>query len=565
MIVTLKYVYFMMKADNHGEGGIMALMALGLDKVRDKSKYKIPLGILGLMGAAFFYGDGVITPAISVLSAVEGIEIISPSFKDLVIPLAIFILIVLFWFQYKGTAKIGVFFGPIMLIWFTIIAILGLLNIALNPTVLLAINPIYAFEFLMTHGIISFFALGAVVLCLTGAEALYADMGHFGKLPIRIVWISLVLPSLLLNYFGQGALLLAKPETLDNLFYLMAPSYLQTPLVIIATIATVIASQAVISGAFSMTKQAAQLGFLPRFRIIQTSAKEIGQIYVPIVNNLIMLSVIACILYFQSSNALGSAYGIAVTGTMLITDFLAILVCYKVWSWSFKKALTGASMFILIDLVFFTSNSLKIMDGGWVPLLISLFMIVIMVTWYKGRKYIVNVIESTYEHLDSFVDNKIPDNITRNKGTAVYLATNNNFVPTALRKTIYHFNSIHEKVVVLTIAQQFIPYVSDENRYTYENLDKGFTKLTINLGFMEDLDMKKIVAKNWPYEKRPDLYPISFFAYRQVVGINGNSGMSKIGKKLFRLIQRNAQQPMEYLNLPDDISVVVAITVEIWY
>ena len=371
MIVSVKYVYFIMHADNQGEGGIMALMALSLSKMQESTKSRIWMLVLGLLGASFFYGDGVITPAISVLSAVEGLELISPQFKSLVIPVSITILCVLFWSQRKGTVRIGLFFGPVMLIWFVVIGLLGLWHVVQQPVVFLAINPLYAIDFVAGHGVLSFFALGAVVLCLTGAEALYADMGHFGRKPIRIVWAGLVLPTLLLNYFGQGALLLNQPEALSNLFYLMAPTALQTPMVILATVATVIASQAVISGAFSMTRQAMQLGFLPRVRILQTSVEEIGQIYVPIVNALLAIMVVAVILVFQSSNALGSAYGIAVTGTMLITDFLAISVAIRVWHWQPWRALLGASAFILIDLIFFSANTLKFLEGGWLPIILS--------------------------------------------------------------------------------------------------------------------------------------------------------------------------------------------------
>lgn len=562
-VVTLKYVIFMMRADNQGEGGIMALMALGLDKVREQSKFKLPLLILGLLGASFFYGDGVITPAISVLSAVEGLEIISPSLKEYVIPVSIGILLVLFWAQSKGTGKIGIFFGPIMAIWFVLLGVLGVINIAQYPFVLEAINPFYAVEFLFTHEILSFFALGAVVLCLTGAEALYADMGHFGKKPIRIVWVGLVLPSIVLNYFGQGALLHAHPEVLDNLFYFMAPKSFQPILIAVATVATVIASQAVISGAFSMTKQAIQLGFLPRFKVVQTSSEEIGQIFVPVVNGLLVVLVIAAILYFKSSNALGSAYGIAVTGTMLITDFLAILVCFKVWNWSIQRAILGALPFIIIDSVFFTSNSLKFLDGGWAPIAISLCVVQIMTTWFRGKTYINNEIVRTYENLKGFIDNGIPNDMLRAKGTAVYLATNKEVVPTALKKTIYHFGCIHERVIILNIATKFTPFLSDSDRFTLEKYKKGFAFITVNYGFMESVNIPNFVNKNWPDTLRPDLYPISYFVYRQIIGVNGNSGLSLFRKKLFRLIQRNSQQPMEYFMLPDETTMVVAIKFDI--
>src|SRR5574343_770354 len=415
MVVTLKYVIFMMRADNHGEGGIMALMALAMGKLPEDSPKRRFLLSLGLLGASFFFGDGVLTPALSVLSAVEGLELISPDLKDMVIPVALGILLALFWTQRRGTGIIGLFFGPVMLIWFIAIGALGVLNILQHPGVLAALNPVYAIEFLATHGPLAFFALGAVVLCLTGAEALYADMGHFGPLPIRIVWMGLVLPALVLNYFGQGALLLTQPDALSNLFYMMAPAVLHPALIILATIATVIASQAVISGAFSMTHQAWQLGFLPHLNITHRSADAQGQIYVPIVNALLAIFVVAVILIFQSSSALGSAYGIAVTGTMLITDFLAIVAVMNIWRWQTWRAILGASIFILIDTVFFASNTLKLFEGGWLPLLLSLGMIIIMTTWNRGRITLIQRNKADVLPITTFIANEITDGTPRVK------------------------------------------------------------------------------------------------------------------------------------------------------
>lgn len=384
MVVTVKYVAIVMRANHGGEGGIIALMRILLERSTGKPLIRGLLIFSGLVGAAFFYGDGVITPAISVLSAVEGMEVVSPSLKPYVIPVALTILVGLFWGQRYGTGKIGVLFGPAMLIWFIVLALLGLLNIVENPHVLLAIRPIYAQEFVSNNGLLPFFALGAVVLCVTGAEALYADMGHFGPKPIKLAWVGFVLPALLLNYFGQGALLLKSPASLDNLFYLMAPESFHVAFVIFATFATVIASQAVISGAFSITKQAIELGFLPKMRVIQTSQHDAGQIYVPAINLMLLIMVVLAVLLFKSSTALAGAYGIAVTGTMLLTDFLGISVAIVVWRWHPIAAMAGGIFFILMDLAFFTSNSIKFMDGGWFPIGMSIVLVIIMATIF-GR------------------------------------------------------------------------------------------------------------------------------------------------------------------------------------
>ncbi|MGV0963781.1 MAG: KUP/HAK/KT family potassium transporter [Polynucleobacter sp.] len=378
MVVTVKYVSIVMRANHAGEGGIIALMRILLEKSHGRPIIKGLLIFSGLVGAAFFYGDGVITPAISVLSAVEGMEVISPSLKSYVIPVALSILVGLFWGQRFGTGKIGILFGPAMLIWFVLLGALGLLNIVENPHVLLAMRPIYAQEFVSNNGLLPFFALGAVVLCVTGAEALYADMGHFGPKPIKLAWIGFVLPALLLNYFGQGALLLKSPESLSNLFYLMAPSSFHVAFVIFATFATVIASQAVISGAFSITRQAIDLGFLPKMRVVQTSQHDAGQIYVPAINLMLLIMVVLAVLLFKSSTALAGAYGIAVTGTMLLTDFLGISVAIVVWRWHPIAAMMGGIFFILMDLAFFTSNSIKFFDGGWFPLGMSVILSVVM-------------------------------------------------------------------------------------------------------------------------------------------------------------------------------------------
>lgn len=388
MIVTIKYVLIVMNANHRGEGGVISLMRLVLSKTEKKPFAKALLMFAGILGASFFYGDGVITPAISVLSAVEGLELISPHLKDYVIPVALLVLFLLFWSQRFGTGKIGALFGPTMFIWFLLLAGLGLINIFENPDVLKALNPIYAADFVTENGLLPFFAMGAVVLCLTGAEALYADMGHFGPKPIKFTWVSLVMPCLILNYFGQGALLMKSPDVLESLFYMLAPTWLHTPLIVVATFATVIASQAVISGAFSITKQSIELGFLPKIRVIQTSEHDAGQIYVPAVNLLLAALVVAVILIFKNSSALAGAYGIAVTGTMLITDFLAIAVAITIWRWHPWWAIGAGLFFIIVDLVFFMSNSLKFADGGWFPLALSLILLIAMIFQFRKSQVI---------------------------------------------------------------------------------------------------------------------------------------------------------------------------------
>lgn len=563
MVVTLKYVFFIMRADNHGEGGIMALMALALSKSDAYPKLRVVLLILGLIGTSFFYGDGVITPAISVLSAVEGLELISPDLKEMVLPVALGILGLLFWSQRRGTGSIGLLFGPAMLIWFVTIGALGLWNLWQHPGILAALNPLYALEFLAEHGLLAFFALGAVVLCLTGAEALYADMGHFGPLPIRIVWVGLVLPSLVLNYFGQGALLLDHPEALSNLFYLMAPSSLQTPLIIVATIATVIASQAVISGAFSMTHQAVQLGFLPRVRILQTSAQEIGQIYVPFVNATLAIAVGAVILMFQSSNALGSAYGIAVTGTMLITDFLAIAVAIYIWKWHPLRAVLGASFFILIDTVFFSANTLKLFDGGWFPILLSAVMILIMTTWHRGILMLESVSQQMSTPLLDFIANQVGEKTMRTPGSAIYLVGDCHYAPIALLRTMQHFGVVHQNVVVLSVKYALTPYVDDANRVNIQLCDKGFLQVRVNSGFMETTDIPSVLREHWPTSLQIHAQPLSYIIKRIAIWPEGSMGMQLWRKKLFRIMYRNGVLPLEIYKLPEADALALTIRVTI--
>ena len=454
IVVTLKYVSFIMRANNKGEGGIIALMTLALQKGVPGTWQQKLLVTLGLFGAALFYGDGVITPAISVLSAVEGLEIITPAFKPYIVPITVIIVIGLFIFQRRGTASVGALFGPVMVLWFAILAALGAAAIIENPSVLAAINPLYAFNFLQGNSILGFFALGAVVLCITGAEALYADMGHFGARPIQYAWLGYVLPALLINYFGQGALLLADPSTVENPFYLLAPEWGRYPLVILATMATIIASQAVISGAFSITQQAMQLGYTPRLAIQHTSDREMGQIYLPAINWLLLISIILLVVEFGSSSKLAAAYGIAVTGTMLITNILAIAVAIRLWDWSPTRAVLGALPFICIDLGFFLANSVKIPDGGWFPLVFGLVVFILLTTWKRGRELLGERLAADAMQLRPFITSIAESGVERVPGTAVFMTPDPESVPHALLHSLKHYKALHEQVVILSVMDE---------------------------------------------------------------------------------------------------------------
>lgn len=559
LVVSVKYLSFVMRADNAGEGGILTLMSLAGRNT--SARMTSVLVIIGLIGGSFFYGEVVITPAISVLSAIEGLEIIAPQLDTWVVPLAIIVLTLLFVIQKHGTGLVGKLFAPIMLAWFLILAALGLRSIIANPEVLHALNPYWAVHFFLEYKVVSFVALGAVVLSITGVEALYADMGHFGRLPIRIIWVGLVLPSLVLNYFGQGALLLDRPEALSNLFYLMAPASLQTALIILATVATVIASQAVISGTFSMTRQAIQLGFLPRLRILQTSADEIGQIYLPFINSILAISVAAVILIFQSSNALGSAYGIAVTGTMLITDFLAIAVAIHVWKWQPARAFLGAAFFILMDGVFFSANTLKLFDGGWFPIMLSIIMIITMTTWYRGIQLVEAASQEMSSPLVDFIRDDITETTQRVQGSAIYLVNNAHFAPIALKRTLQHFSVVHETVAVLSVHYAFTPYVDDASRVDIQICDKGFLQIRVNSGFMETTDIPAILKAHWPESLHIKADPLSYILKRIMLYPNGSEGMALWRKKLFSIMYRNAALPLEVFKLPDIDGIAVGIRI----
>ncbi len=553
IVVTLKYVAFIMRADNKGEGGIIALMTLALHQGVPGSGQQRALIALGLFGAALFYGDGVITPAISVLSAVEGLAIITPAFEPLVQPITIVVLIGLFMFQRRGTASVGALFGPIMVLWFAVLALLGGAAIIANPGVLAAINPLYAIDFLFgRHSLLGFFSLGAVVLCITGAEALYADMGHFGARPIQYAWLGFVLPALLINYFGQGALLLADPASVENPFYLLAPSWGRYPLVILATVATIIASQAVISGAFSITQQAMQLGYTPRLEIEHTSEKEKGQIYLPSINWLMLATIIVLVIEFGESSDLAAAYGIAVTGTMLITNFLAIAVAVRLWQWSRLRAILGALPFICIDLGFFLANSLKIPEGGWFPLVFGVLVFTLMTTWKRGRELLRERLAADAMPLQDFIANLEGCGVNRVPGTAVFMTPDPSLVPHALLHSLKHYKALHEQIVIISVRVFDIPYVADDERVDVRCLPGNFSQVTANYGFKDEPDIPAALAKCAVAGLQLEAMETSYFLGRETLIPKLGSSMAYWRALLFVTMFRNAGSATTYFRIPSN-------------
>lgn len=552
IVVTLKYVSFIMRANNKGEGGIIALMTLAMQKGQDGSWQQKVLIALGLTGAALFYGDGVITPAISVLSAVEGLEIITPTFTPYILPITLATLIGLFLIQRRGTATVGALFGPIMVLWFAVIAILGLGAIATHPAVLAAANPLYAFHFLQGNSTLGFFALGAVVLCITGGEALYADMGHFGAKPIQYAWIGYVLPALVINYFGQGALLLADPSAVENPFYLLAPEWSRYPLVILSTVATVIASQAVISGAFSITQQAIQLGYTPRLEIQHTSDREIGQIYIPAINWMLLLSIIALVIEFGSSSNLAAAYGIAVTGTMLITNILAIAVAVRLWHWSPWRAVLGALPFICIDLGFFLANSVKIADGGWFPLAFGLVVFILLTTWKRGRELLRKRLSEDAMQLKPFITGIADSGIGRVPGTAVFMTQNPEDVPHAMLHSLKHYKALHEQVVVLSVSVFDVPFVPDVDRVEVHRLKDNFSQVIVQYGFKDDPDIPAALALCGEAGLNIDMMDTSFFLGRETLIPKLRSEMAYWRELVFIAMFRNAGSATAFFKIPSN-------------
>jgi KUP system potassium uptake protein len=571
IIVSVKYVTFIMRADNDGEGGIMALIALiqGLGLRFDRRAAKALLVALGIFGASLFYGDGMITPAISVLSAVEGVEVAAPALKSLVVPITLAILTALFAIQRFGTGAVGRLFGPIMGLWFSILAVAGLREVARHPGILRALSPTYGASFLLEHGSVAFIALGSVVLTVTGAEALYADMGHFGRPPIRRAWFAAVFPALILNYMGQGALILRTPRAVANPFFLLFPHWARIPMVIVATMATVIASQAVISGAFSVTRQAVQLGFLPRLTIRHTSDEEVGQVYAPGINWGVFAAVVALVVGFGSSQRLASAYGIAVTGTLAIDTILFFVVVRYLWRKPLWLVLGGAALFLTVDLTFFSANLTKVVHGGWFPLSIALVVFVVLTTWQRGREIVTRNRTEQEGPLRTFVDEvrATEPPIERPPRTGVFLNANLETTPLALRANLEHNLIVHACVVIVSVQTLRVPHVSEAERVSVDDLgyrDDGITHLTARFGFQDTIDVPgtlRMAADR--VEGDIDVESASYFLSRITILPTGAPGMAMWRKRLFVVIARNAANPVAYFGLPDERTVVMSSHIEL--
>lgn len=564
-VISIKYLYVVMRADNKGEGGILALMALAAhpqSPQTDKTKRRY-LVLIGLFGSALLYGDGIITPAISVLSAVEGLAIINPLFGNYILGITIFILVLLFLAQKQGTAKIGNFCGPIIIIWFLTISLLGICGIMKDLSVLAAINPLHGIQFFLRNGWQGFVTLGSVCLVITGGEALYADMGHFGRKPIKLGWYYLVLPSLLLNYFGQGALLLTQPELRDNPFYNLAPSWALLPLVIIATLATIIASQALISGAFSITKQAVQLGCLPRLEIRHTSSREIGQIYVPLVNTGLLVLTIFLVVGFRSSSNMAAAYGVAVSLTMLITTILTYVVARERWGWNLLKSVIVFGIFLIIDFAFFSANIIKIHHGGWFPLVIGGTILTLMLTWRTGRQILARRIRAQTFPLDRFREEVQKNPPLRVPGTAIFMTGNMDGTPAALIHNLKHNKILHQTVVILSVKLEEVAYLSDEGRVTVENLENNFYKIMIRYGFMETPNVPAIISQKEKYNINIDTNNITYFLGRETILATETEGMAIWREKIFAFMTRNAERATTYYRIPSDQVIEIGLQIEI--
>ncbi|QIL71345.1 potassium transporter Kup [Diaphorobacter sp. HDW4B] len=566
LIVSLKYVVLVLRADNNGEGGLIAMLALASQAVKDKPKLRSVLMMIGIFGTCLFYGDGVITPAISVLSAVEGLEIVSPHFSKGVVPLTVVVLIALFMLQKRGTAGIGKFFGPIMLIWFISIAALGVWNIMQHPTVLRGLSPHYALSFIGNNPGVSFIILGAVVLCVTGAEALYADMGHFGRKPIRLAWFSIAMPALTLCYFGQGALVLENPEAIKNPFYMLAPSWAVLPLVVLATLATVIASQALITGAFSVTKQVIQLGYLPRIQVEHTSVRDMGQIYIPFINWSLCVAIALAVVMFRSSSNLAAAYGIAVTLDMTITSILTFFVLRYGWKYPLWAALAPTLFFFIIDVTFFASNMLKLFDGGWFPLTIGFAVFTVMMTWKRGRDLIYNKLHADGIDLRDFLQMVLLQQppITRVPGTAVFLTADPKVTPTALLHNLKHNKVLHEQNIFVTIVNHEVPWIGIDKRVQIEALGSDCWSVKINYGFKNDPDVPAALQQLRGRGCEVESMSTSYFLSRDVfVPGDNNSGMALWRQKLFGQMHHNAAGAADFLLLPSNSLVELGSKVEV--
>ncbi len=565
IVVSLKYVLLIMRADNKGEGGIMALLALSSSAVQKFPRLRVILPMLGAIGAALFYGDAVLTPAVTVLSAVEGLEIGTSAFKPFVVPIAVGILVGLFMFQRHGTAVVGKLFGPVMLVWFSALALAGVANIVNDASILAALNPYHALRFVTDHGFASFVVLGAVVLAVTGAEALYADMGHFGAAPIRTAWFGLVFPALALNYLGQGALLLTNRGAIENPFYLMFPGWALYPMVALATMAGVVASQATISGAYSLTKQAIQLGFLPRMNIIHTSAKEIGQIYVPAVNWILLAAVLGAVIGFGSSSALASAYGFSVTGTMLIDTFLTFFVIRYGWRYNPVLCVLSTGFFIIVDMAFFSASMLKLADGGWFPLLMASIIFTVMATWRRGRQILVERLKSSAIPLDTFLPSLFIDPPTRVPGTAIFLAADPKAVPHALLHNLSHNKVIHERVVFLTVSIVDEPWVPFSERVTVAPLGHDCYQIGMRFGFKNRPDVTQSLELCKSFGLEFNLMETSFFLNRETLipVLDNWGGMALWRERMFATMARNASSVTDYFNIPTNRVIELGTQIEI--
>jgi KUP system potassium uptake protein len=560
LVVTAKYVLILLRADNKGEGGTLALMALASRSLVRRGGIVI---LLGIISGALFYGDAIITPALSVLSAIEGLKVVTPAFDAYVVPLTVLVLVTLFAVQSRGTANVAAFFGPVTLFWFATIAAAGIWHVVQNPTVLFAFNPWYGISFLLHHGIVGFYTLGAVFLVVTGAEALYADLGHFGPGPIRFAWLVVVLPALVLNYLGQGALVLGNPKAVENPFFLLYPDWALLPMVLLATAATVIASQAVITGAYSLTRQAIQLGLLPRLEIRHTSEALFGQIYMPKVNTLLLLGVLLLVALFRSSSALASAYGIAVTGTMVVTAMMAIVVIWRVWGWSLIGALALMLPFLFIDFTFLSANLLKIVEGGWMPLALGALVMAVMYTWRRGSRLLFEKtrrLETPLESLVKSLEKKPPARVS---GTAVFLTSDPVSAPTALLHSLKHYKVLHEKNVILTVETADAPRVGPSERVRIEPVGKTFLRVVLRFGFMETPNVPKALAIARKLGWQFDIMSTSFFLSRRLLKPAAHSGMPRWQDRLFISLTRVANDATDYFQIPTGRVVEVGTQVMI--
>ncbi|WP_420474719.1 potassium transporter Kup [Noviherbaspirillum sp. ST9] len=563
LIVSLKYVTLVLRADNRNEGGVMALVALALSSVGTKSPWFQPLVFVGLLGTAMFFGDGVITPAISVLSAIEGLEVATPAFTPYVVPLTVVVLVALYTLQSKGTGGIGKWFGPIVVVWFSALAVMGIVNIAENPAILSALNPVHAFRFLLQNGWLAFVALGAIVLAVTGAEALYADMGHFGKRAVRLAWFAVVFPALMLNYLGQGALLMSNPEAVSNPFYQQLGPWSIYPLVVLSTMATVIASQATISGTFSIAQQAIALGFLPRMRVMHTSDREMGQIYIPLINWLQLAVVLLAVIGFGSSSNLASAYGIAATTTMLMTTILTFFVIRYRWRYNLFLCFAATGFFLTIDIVLFSANTLKILHGGWFPLVLAAILMLLMLTWRDGRFLVYENLRRHLVPLEDFLQSLFISPPARVEGTAVFFRAEGDGVPHAMLHNLLHNKVLHERTVFLTVYNADIPMVPEEERVKVTPLGHQCYQVNIHYGFKDDRDIPAALDLCKDAGLDMDMMSTSYFIARQTVIPKVGSGMALWRESLFATMSRNARDAADYYRVPTNRVIELGTQVEI--